>query len=89
MMPLIIKSLPFLQQWYTNKHHTGQAPPSGDNSGKMTRSEAMAILGLSGSPNKDAIIEAHRKLVQKVHPDRGGSEFLTTQLNQARDTLLS
>jgi CysZ protein len=33
-------------------------------------------------------MESHRRLMQRVHPDRGGSAFLAQQLNEARRVLL-
>jgi len=55
----------------------------------MTRAQALEILGLQDGATDDEIIDAHRKLMQKCHPDRGGNDFLAAQLNQAKDTLLS
>lgn len=52
------------------------------------RDEALQILGLSGNPSREEIIAAHRRLINKLHPDRGGSDFLAARVNQARDILL-
>ncbi len=52
------------------------------------RDEALQILGLSGNPTREEIIAAHRKLINKLHPDRGGSGFLAARVNQAKDVLI-
>lgn len=56
--------------------------------GEMTRSAAYAILGLEEGASKEQIIAAHGRLIQRLHPDRGGSTFLAAKINQARDLLL-
>lgn len=63
-------------------------PPPGNDSGAMTDAEAHDILGLEPGADRDAIIKAHRRLMQKAHPDRGGSDWLAARINAARSHLL-
>src|ERR1700752_4309492 len=56
--------------------------------GHLSLEEAYAILGLSSGADAEAIKEAHRRLMVKLHPDHGGSDYLATKINRARDVLL-
>lgn len=58
-------------------------------SGKMTASEAYAVLGLDHNATEEEVIAAHRKLMLKLHPDRGGNNYLAAKINQAKDLLVS
>jgi hypothetical protein len=62
---------------------------AGASSGSMNPEEAHAILGLTAGASREQILAAHRSLMQKLHPDRGGNDYLAAQLNRARDCLLS
>ncbi|MBB4614467.1 J domain-containing protein [Novosphingobium taihuense] len=50
---------------------------------------ARNLLGLGAGAGYDEVIEAHRRLIQKVHPDRGGSSEAVHEANAARDLLLA
>ena len=62
-------------------------PPSGSRTG-MSRDEALAVLGLAEGATSDEIRAAHRRLIQRMHPDVGGSADLAARINQAKDVLL-
>jgi hypothetical protein len=54
----------------------------------MSRQEAYEVLGLRPGATESDIREAHRRLMRGAHPDAGGSDWLATRINQARDILL-
>jgi len=86
-----------LLEAYMRDRFTGasRAKPSGGQSrrrvhveGAMTREAAYEVLGLASAAGKREIIKAHRALIKKHHPDRGGSTAEAALINQAKDMLL-
>jgi len=58
-------------------------------SGPMSRDEALAVLGLKSGATEEEIRTAHRRLMKDFHPDKGGSDYLASKINAAKDTLLA
>jgi hypothetical protein len=65
-----------------------QEPPPRNPRVDMTRQEALSVLGLAEGASPDEIRAAHRRLIQRVHPDVGGSADLAARINRAKDVLL-
>lgn len=58
-------------------------------SGAMTKEEAYKVLGLEAGASAADVRKSHRRLMQRLHPDLGGSSFLAARINEAKDVLLS
>jgi len=86
---------------YLDRRHAGwreyleQDPAAGPRKGTgaaranpMTKQEAYKILGVQPGASADDIRQAHRTLMKKFHPDKGGATHLAARVNEARDFLL-
>lgn len=67
---------------------TEEAPPLRPKTGAMDRDEALAVLGLEGMPDDEAITSAYKRMIRQAHPDQGGSDYLAAKVNEARQVLL-
>lgn len=87
-----------LVEAYLDRRFAGwreDAEPDADGRGRpdpkrdaMTQQEAYEVLGLEPGADPDAVRAAHRALMKRLHPDGGGSTYLASRVNQAKDILL-
>lgn len=83
--------LPLAANWWRERHPAQGGPARGRPARagpRMSRAEALQVLGLREGASEAEIRAAWLRLMQAAHPDRGGSDWLATKLNQARDVLL-
>jgi flagellar basal body-associated protein FliL len=88
LLPLLLRFLPSLAGTLNRKRQQKKQQRSNRSNKQMSRDEALEILGLKPDANRDDVIQAHRRLIQKLHPDRDGSAYLAARINEARDRLL-
>jgi len=74
--------------WREHAQGDTAAGQGGARDGKMTEEQAYQVLGLPLGASADAVAQAHRTLMKKLHPDQGGSTYLAAQINAAKDVLL-
>jgi hypothetical protein len=93
----LLRFWPLFQHW---SRQASSAEASGSNSSssdprgagparpaRMSRNEALQVLGLDERATRDDVQREYRRLVKRLHPDLGGSTYLTAKLNEARDVL--
>jgi hypothetical protein len=71
------------------KANLGKRLGGAPGSGPMTKEEAYKVLGLEAGAAAADVREAHRRLMQRLHPDVGRTSFLAARINEAKDVLLS
>lgn len=99
-LPALIRYVPLLKRlkgWLgentTSDEAAGERSHSSRRtsfvSGDMAEAEACDILGVTRECSRDDVINAHRRLIQKLHPDRGGNDYLAAKVNEAKAVLLA
>jgi len=94
-----IESVPLLEAWMDRRFGEGWRDAAAEAAGEegegprmaggpLTRADALAILGLKDGASREEIRDAHRRLMRAAHPDSGGSDWLASRINEARDVLL-
>lgn len=63
----------------------GKTPPGGRG---MSLEEAYLVLGLGAGATRQDVQAAHRNLMKRFHPDQGGSTYIASKVNEAKDVLL-
>jgi DnaJ-domain-containing protein 1 len=88
LLPVGLVLLPILFRYWHSRESV--QPDESHPPARVTleREEAYRVLGLHPGASREAIKAAHRRLMQRVHPDHGGSDELAARVNRAKDLLL-
>lgn len=95
-LPALLKYAPAIHRLFGSGPGAGgdgpgqrQGQAGGVVSGPMSVREACDILGVAEDCTQEDVVMAHRRLMQKLHPDRGGNDYLAAKLNEAKQVLMA
>ncbi|MFT5117074.1 MAG: DnaJ family protein C protein 19 [Kiritimatiellia bacterium] len=91
LFALALRFLPFIKKKTTtngSKNDTNTNDSNQSVTNLMDTDQALKVFGFTAMETEERIVQRHRELIQKNHPDRGGSDFLAAQVNQAKTVLM-
>jgi hypothetical protein len=88
LAPLFRRNSQFSADDRSNEEAAGSGQERATVHNELSEQEACEVLGVQQGCSREDIIAAHRRLIQKLHPDRGGNHYLAAKINEAKSVLL-
>ncbi len=87
----LIRFAPLLKRLFPGLFRPGatRSQPRPQAKSSLTKDQARAMLEVAPGAGREDIVQAHRRLMARNHPDRGGSNYIAAQLNEAKELLLA